>query len=165
MVECRPTSLPSTHRCWKIIRSDEPVLGLERHWPAPTRADDGSDEPDLWLLRYVTKNADPKVGVGPRGFRSNYVKALSRGRFTACEAKAAFGNFESLGKRYLNCSMAPWLRRQLGSGLLTPLAKAEAAPGETGDARPTKAGDIDTALWCQALQRFHTPKPKTGEAI
>ena len=64
--------------------------------------------------------------------------------------------FESLGKRYLNCSMPFWLRRQLGSGLLTPLAKAEAAPGETADARPTKAEDIDTALWCQALQRFHT---------
>ena len=35
--------------------------------------------------------------------------------------------------------MPPWLRRQLGSGLLTPQAKAEAAPGETADARPTKA--------------------------
>ena len=61
--------------------------------------------------------------------------------------------------------MPPWLRRQLGSGLLTPLAKAEAAPGETADARLAKAEDTDTALWCQALQRFHTPKPKTGEAI
>ena len=61
--------------------------------------------------------------------------------------------------------MPPWLRQQLGSGLLTPLAEAEAAPGGAVDARPTKAGDIDTALWCQALQRFHTPKPKTDEAI
>ena len=95
----------------------------------------------------------------------NYAKALFRGRFTDCEAKSAFGNFESLGKRYLNCSMPPWLRRQLGSGFLTPLAKAEAAPGETADARTTKAEDIDTALWCQALQRLHTPKPKIGEAI
>ena len=69
------------------------------HWPAPTRADDLSDEPDLRLLRRVTKNADPKVAVGPRGFRPNYAKALFRGRFTDCEAKAAFGNFESLGKR------------------------------------------------------------------
>ena len=73
------------------------------------RADDLSDEPDLRLLRRVTKNADPKVAVGPRGFRPNYAKALFRGRFTDCEAKAAFGNFESLGKRYLNCSMPPWL--------------------------------------------------------
>ena len=61
--------------------------------------------------------------------------------------------------------MPPWLRRQLGSGLLTPLAKAEAVPGETVDARPTKAEDTDTALWCQALQRCHTPKPMPGEAI
>ena len=61
--------------------------------------------------------------------------------------------------------MPPWLRRQFGSGLLTPLAKAEAAPGETVDARPTKAEDIDTALWCQALQRLHTPKPKNGAAV
>ena len=38
-------------------------------------------------------------------------------------------------------------------------------PGETVDARPTKAEDIDTALWCKALQRFHTPKPKPGGAI
>ena len=52
------------------------------HWPAPTRAGDGSDEPDLGLLRQVTKNAEPKVKVGLRGFRSNYAKALFRGRFT-----------------------------------------------------------------------------------
>ena len=103
--------------------------------------------------------------MGPRGFRSNYGKVLSRGGFTDCEAKAAFDNFESLGKRYLNCSMPPWLGRQLGSGLLKSLAKAEASPGETANARPTKAEDIDTALWCQALQRCHTPKPKPGEAI
>ena len=61
--------------------------------------------------------------------------------------------------------MPPRLRRQLGSGLLTPLAKAEAAPGVAVDARPTKAEDIDTALWCQALQRSHTPKPMIDEAI
>ena len=136
----------------------------EERWSAPTRADDGSDEPDLTLLRQAVKDADPKVGVGPRGFRSNYAKALIFGRFADSEAKVAFGNFETLGKRYLDCSMPPWLRRQFGSGLLTPLAKAEAAPGETVDARPTKAEDTDTALWCQALQRSHTPKPKNGAA-
>ena len=38
-------------------------------------------------------------------------------------------------------------------------------PGEPFDARPTKAEDIDTALWCKAIQRLHTPKPKPGEAI
>ena len=135
------------------------------HWPAQKRAGGGSDEPDLGLLQQVTKAADPKIGVGPRGFRSNFAKALFRGRFIDCKAKAAFGNFESLGKRYLKCPMPPWLRRQLGSGLLTTLAKAEAAPGETVDARPTKAEDNDTALWCQALQRYHTPKPKIGEPI
>ena len=84
--------------------------------------------------------------MSPWGFRSNYTKALFRGRFTDCEAKGAFGNFKSLGERYLNCSMPPWLRRQLGSGLLKPLAKAEAAPGVAVDARPTKAEDIDIAL-------------------
>ena len=73
------------------------------HWPAPTRADDDSDELDLILFRQVTKNADPKVGVGPRDFCMNYAKALFRGRFNDCEAKAALGNFESLGKRYLHC--------------------------------------------------------------
>ena len=95
--------------------------------------------------------------MGPRGFRSSYAKALIFGRFADSEGKVAFDNFETLGKRYLGCSMPPWLRRQFGSGLLTPLAKAEAAPGRTVDARPTKAEDIDTALWCQALQRSHTP--------
>ena len=35
--------------------------------------------------------------------------------------------------RHLDCPMPPWLR-QFGSGLLTPLAKAEAAPGETAGA-------------------------------
>jgi hypothetical protein len=60
--------------------------------------------------------------------------------------------------------MPPWLRRQFGFGLLTPLAKSETVPGKTVDARPTKAEDIDTTLWCQALQRSHTPKPKNGAA-
>ena len=41
---------------------------------------------------------------------------------------------------------APWLRRQLGSGLLTPQAKDPPVTGETPDSRPTKAEDIDTAL-------------------
>ena len=100
-----------------------------------------------------------KAGVGPRGFRSNYPKALFRGRFTDFKAKAAFGKFDSLGKRYFNCAMLKRLRRQSGSGLLIPPTKAEAAPGGTADARPTKAEDIDTALWCQAFQRFQIPKP------
>ena len=72
---------------------------------------------------------------------------------------------QKAAKRYLNCPMPPWLRHQHESGLLTPLAKAEAARGGTVDARPTKAEDIDTTLWCQALQRFQTPKPQIGEAI
>ena len=102
--------------------------------------------------------------MGPRGFRSNYAKALIFDRFADSEAKVAFDNFETLGKRHLDCSMPPWLRRQFDSGLLTPLAKVQAAPGEAADASPTKAEDTDTALWCQALQRPHTPKPKNGAA-
>ena len=58
--------------------------------------------------------------------------------------------------------MPPWLRRQLGYGLLKPLANAEPAPGETADARPTKAEDIDTAeleLELELVQSHMTQKP------
>lgn len=154
--------------------ADDPAVFqqmLEKHpqtaeyWPQPTRADDGSDAPDLSKLRRAIHDSDPKVGVGPRGFKSNYAKALIHGRFTDAEAKSSFNSFTKLGTLYLDCSMPPWLRRQLGSGILTPLAKIEATDGETVDARPTKAEDIDTALWCQALQRGLTPKPKAGEKV
>ena len=74
----------------------------EKSWVPPVRPTDGSDDPALRSLRTVTLAVDPKVGVGPRGFRSYYARAL---------AVAAFAR---LGVLYLNTQMPPWLRRLLG---------------------------------------------------
>ena len=156
-----------------ITSADDPKVRqqmLDKHpqvpetWTPPIRRDD-SDDPTLDSLRKATIAVDPKVGVGPRGFRSYYARALAVGKFTDPEAKTAFESFRRLGIRYLNGTMPPWLRRQLGSGLLTPLAKEPPVTGETPDSRPTKAEDIDTALWCKALQLDSTPKPRPGEPV
>ena len=136
----------------------------EGHWPPPTRAGGGSGETDLALILKAVKDANPEVGVGPRGFRSNYAKASNSGRFADSMAKAAFANSEALSKHLLECPIPPCLRRQFRSGLLKPLAKAGAMPGETADARPIKAEDTETALWCQAPRCFHTPRPKNDAA-
>ena len=66
---------------------------------------------------------------------------------------------------YLDARMLPWLRRLLALGLLAPLAKYMPVSGGEIDARPTKAGDIDTAPWCRALQTDQTPKCKLGEPV
>ena len=88
--------------------------------------------------RKVTLAVDSKVGVGPRGFRSYYAQALAVGRFSDPEANGAFAAFTRLGVLCLNTRSTPWLRRLLGSGLLTSLAKNQPVPGEKIDARPTK---------------------------
>ena len=73
----------------------------------PTRADDGSGESDLILIRKAVMNAGPVVSAGPPGVRSSYAKAAISGCFAGSEAKAAFGNSESPGMRYLACPMPP----------------------------------------------------------
>ena len=134
-------------------------------WPTPPRRSDALDIPDLSLLDMCIRESDPKVGVGPRGFKSSYAKVLLTGNFQNSEAKEALRRFTELGRLYLDCTIPAWFRRQLGAGLLTPLAKAEPTPGQTVDARPTKAEDIDTALWCQALQRALTPRPADDGSV
>ena len=118
----------------------------------PVRPTDRSDGPALLSLRTVALAVDPRAGVGPRGFRLYYARALAFGRFSDPEANGAFAAFMGLGVLYLNTQLLPWLRRLLRSGLLAPLAKNPPVPGGEIDARPTKAEEIDTALWCRALQ-------------
>ena len=109
--------------------------------------------PDLSQLHQCVHEAKPLVGVGPRRFQSGYIRALITARFTHPDAENAFNVFTQLGKLYLTGTMPRWLNRILGAGLLTPLIKKAPIEGEEVDARPTKAEDSDTALWCQALAR------------
>ena len=44
----------------------------EKSWVPPARPTDGSDDPALRSVRTVALAVDPKVGVGPRGFRTYY---------------------------------------------------------------------------------------------
>ena len=113
----------------------------------PVRSAGGSDGPVLLSLRKVTLAADPEVGVDPRSSRSYYARALSVGRFSDPEANGAFAAFTRLVVLYHNTQMRPWIRR------LTPPAKNPPATGEKIEARPTKAEDIYTALWCKASDR------------
>ena len=49
--------------------------------------------------------------------------------------------------------MPTWLRQAFNGGLLTPLVKKPAPEGETPDARPTNARDIDVSIWLKTTQR------------
>ena len=95
----------------------------EKSWVPPVRPTDRSDDPALLSLRTVALAVDPKAGVGLHGFQSHYARKLAVGSFSDPEANSAFAAFTRLGVIYLNTQMPPWLRRLLGSGLLTPLAK------------------------------------------
>jgi hypothetical protein len=107
-------------------------------------------EIDLSDLPEVLHKADPKTGVGIRGARPSHLDAVFQGKFNDPGAIAAPSNFTELGALYLKKGLAPWVRRILGGGLLTPLNK-HAPP--TNDARPVKAEDFDTSSWCQAFAR------------
>jgi len=99
-------------------------------------------EIDLSDLPEVLHKADPKTGVGIRGVRPSHLDAVFQGKFNDPGAIAAPSNFTELGALYLKKGLAPWVRRILGGGLLTPLNK-HAPP--TNDARPVKAEDFDTS--------------------
>jgi len=111
-------------------------------------------EIDLSDLPEVLHKADPKTGVGIRGVRPSHLDAVFQGKFNDPGAIAAPSNFTELGALYLKKGLAPWVRRILGGGLLTPLNK-HAPP--TNDARPVKAEDFDTSSWCQAFARKIAP--------
>ena len=49
--------------------------------------------------------------------------------------------------------MPTWLRQMLNSGLITLLDKKPAPDGQTPDARPTNARDIDISIWLKTIQR------------
>jgi hypothetical protein len=110
-------------------------------------------ELELQTLDQVVKRTRGLVGVGPRGLKAGHIKPLESGAFGDDNAKEAFASFEALGILYLDCRMPRWLRRALNGGLLTPLIKKPAAEGETPDARPTNAREMDVASWTKALQR------------
>ena len=108
---------------------------------------------ELKLLDKVVKDVRGLVGVGPRGLKAGHIKVLESGAFNDDNAKEASDSFTKLGILYLDCRMPRWLRRALNAGLLTPLVKTPAAEGETPDARPTNAREMDVACWTKALQR------------
>ena len=123
----------------------------EKTWDKPTL--EAEFAPDLSNVPKVVNGLNPLVGVGPRGFKAHYLIALHRGNFSNAGAAAALGSFTDLGLAYVTGQMPAWLRRCLGGGLLSPLCKEEPTPGQTVDARPTKAEDCDTSVWSAALQK------------
>ena len=125
--------------------------------------------PAVWLLNSdiylsylpdVALETDPKTACDPRGLRPDHIKCLFNGVFSNPVAITAKDRFSEFGKLYLSRKLPPWLRTCLGGGLLTPLNKVEPDPSRSPDARPVKAEDLDTSLYCKALARDLTPAVK-----
>ena len=132
----------------------------EKH-PAPRSPVNWPELPEGWLasididlsptLKLACHNADPDTGVGPRKVNVHHIQVLAEGVFVHPDASKAFGLFSELGSKYLFLGMPAWLRYCLGGGLLTALNKKAPELNATPDARPVKAEDSDTSLWCKAL--------------
>ena len=129
--------------------------------PAPPTPVTWPELPDGWstsinidlskALRSECHDAGPDTGVGPRRVNVHHIQVLADGVFVHPDASKAFEIFSELGSRYLFLGMPAWLRYCLGGGLLTPLNKKAPELNATPDARPVKAEDSDTSLWCKAL--------------
>jgi len=112
----------------------------EHAWEPPTPV-----EVDMSALHRLLSEANPLIGVGPRGFRSFCFSVLVKGRMKDPEAQEAYFQCEKPGKLYCIAVLRAWLRRCLGGGALKPVLKAASEPGKPVDARPVKAEDFDTS--------------------
>ena len=111
------------------------------------------EEPDLSTdIEAVVMKTSPLTGVGPRGLGAGPIKQLFTARLSEKGAEAK-QRLTELGQVYFSCEMPTWLRKALNGGLLTPLVKKIAPEGETPDARPTNARDIDVSIWLKTIQR------------
>ena len=138
------------------MKEKHPVPEVPPDWPfLPEGWTKTASEVDLAnVLRRVTREADVRTGVGPRRLNVHYIQVLALGVFEDGEAQNAFDHFSKLGSLYISMGMPAWLRACLGGGLLTALNKATPVPEIMPDARPVKAEDSDTSLWCKALARI-----------
>jgi len=145
--------IPAIHQ--QMLAKHPQFNGL---WDTIPQREDGADTIDLSHIHAVIHELDPKVGVGTRNFHADHISKLLDGRMTDPESCSALPLFIQLGVLYLNCTIPSWARILLGGGLLTPLNKSP--PGIDGviDARPVKAEDSDTSVWCKALQRAVTDR-------
>jgi hypothetical protein len=125
--------------------------------PLPSALIDGREIIDFEHLKCIIHELDPKVGVGPRGLHADHIRKFLDCRMTDPESSSALVFFQELGILYLNCSLPPWVRAILGTGLLTPLNKTLPNLDGTVDARPVKAEDTDTSVWVKTLARSQTP--------
>jgi hypothetical protein len=107
-----------------LQKHPQSTIGRGEEGPA-VRADQ-MDAIDLESLTAVVKDLDPLVGVGPRGFKADYLMKIFIGRMANKEAADAAKHFHQLGQMYLNArsGMDGWVRATLGAGLLTPLHKS-----------------------------------------
>ena len=111
------------------------------------------EEPDLSTnIEAVVMKTSPLTGVGPRGLGAGPIKQLFAAKLSEKGAEDK-QRLTELGQVYFSCEMPTWLRKALNGGLLTPLVKKIAPEGETPDARPTNARDIDVSIWLKTIQR------------
>jgi hypothetical protein len=115
----------------------------ENSWDAYTA--DEIHKIHLENLDSLLIDADPEVGVGPRGLHADHLRCVIRAVDNS--PSATLQVFESLGNHFLN-NTSPWLSRLLNASILTAIRK-----NERGEVRPAAAKDRDAATWIQGAQR------------
>ena len=113
--------------------------------------------PDVSLMETLLAQTDPLVGVGVRGLRPGHLKCLTQGHFHHEEARKAEKVWKEFGSAYAGGLLPRWVIRSLNGGLLTPLVKKPTPEGQSPDARPANARDVDLTLPLKAIQRKAAP--------
>lgn len=115
-------------------------------------------EPDNFQLDCMLpliKNLDIHKGTGPRSFKNDYLIKLVTCRKLSDISQRAVNNLIKLGQYYLSGNIPENYRLLLSGGLLTPLIKKESDDHQI-EARPVKAEDADTSIFCRALSKSMT---------
>lgn len=103
----------------------------------------------------LIKTLDPHKGTGPRSFKNDYLIKIVTSKKATDISKRAINNLVKLGQLYLSGTIPDKYRRLLSAGLLTPLIKKTDDSGHI-EARPVKAEDADTSIFCRALSKSMT---------
>jgi hypothetical protein len=98
----------------------------------------------------LIRTLDTHKGTGPRSFKNDYLIKLVTSKKLSDISQRAVNNLLKLGKYYLSGTIPEKYRLLLSGGLLTPLIKKTDNNGNI-EARPVKAEDADTSIFCRAL--------------
>ena len=122
-------------------------------WDDPAPRD--PQEFQLDCMIQLIKNLDIHKGTGPRSFKNDYLIKLVTSKKVSDISKRSVDNLTKLGQYYLSGNIPEKYRLLLSGGLLTPLIKKANVDNHI-EARPVKAEDADTSIFCRALSKSMT---------